>query len=131
MELMNILKLGTMGYKPAEIKQLSESGIDSDTVIELAKNGYKAEDVNELIKLASTEPKPQPEKEEPDKKPDDAGKPAGESEAQPDIDKLKKELEEQKALVTKLQKKNASEDLGTGKTETARDSFRNALKNLY
>lgn len=131
MELMNILKLGTMGFKPAEIKQLSESGIDSDTVIELAKNGYKADDVNELIKLASTEPKPEPEKTAPDKKPDDAGKPAGESEAQPDIDKLRRELEESKATVISLQKQNAQKDLGPDKTETPRETFQKALRSLY
>ena len=131
MELINAIKLGTMGFKPNEIKQFSESGIDSDTVIELAKNGYKAEDVNELIKLASTEPKPEPAKTEPAKTPDDAGTPAGETKDQPDIDKLRKELEEEKAKVITLQKQNAQKNLGPDKTETPRQSFQNALRDLY
>ena len=130
MELLNAIKLGTMGYKPAEIKQFAESGIDSEQVIELAKAGYKAEDVSELIKLASTEPKPEPPTP-PATLPDDAGKEAGEPKAQEDIDKLRKELEEEKAKVVTLQKQNAQKNLGPDKIETPRQTFQNALRSLY
>lgn len=130
MELLNAIKLGTMGFKPSEIKQFGESGIDSEQVIELAKAGYKAEDVSELIKLASTEPKPEPPTP-PATLPDDAGKEAGESKAQEDIDKLRKELEEEKKKVSDLQKQNAQKNLGPDKSETPRQTFQNALKNLY
>lgn len=130
MELVNMLKLGTMGFKPADIKTFSESGIDSDTVIELAKQGYKAEDVSELIKLASTEPAAPPEQTPPATKPDDAGK-EPEKQSESDIDVLRKELEEQKALVINLQKQNAHKNLQGDPQPTARDRFREALKNLY
>lgn len=130
MELLNAIKLGTMGFKPSEIKQFGESGIDSEQVIELAKAGYKAEDVSELIKLASTEPKPEPPTPSATL-PDDAGKEAGEPKAQEDIDKLRKELEEEKKKVSDLQKQNAQKNLGPDKTETPRQTFQNALRSLY
>lgn len=130
MELLNAIKLGTMGFKPSDIKQFNESGIDSEQVIELAKAGYKAEDVSELIKLASMEPKPEPPTP-PATLPDDAGKEAGETKAQEDIDKLRKELEEEKAKLVTLQKQNAQKNLGPDKTETPRQTFQNALRSLY
>ena len=130
MELLNAIKLGAMGFKPADIKQFSESGLDSEQVIELAKAGYKAEDVSELIKLASTEPKPEPPTP-PATLPDDAGKEAGEPKAQEDIDKLKEELNEVKTKYINLQRQNAQKNLGPDKTETPRQSFQNALRSLY
>lgn len=133
MELLNMVKLGTMGYKPADIKEINASGIDSDQIIELAKAGYKATDVSELIKLAQEEPKPKPE-EKPDEKPDNPSETAG-AEDEPDnkqkLEDALKQLEEQKAIISKLQSKNASKDLGQPETAKPADIFRNALREVY
>lgn len=135
MELLNMVKLGTMGFKPADIKQLGASGIDSDQIIELAKAGYQVTDVNELIKLAQEDPKPKENPEDKDgEKPDNPPKPAGDKD-EPDNNKALedalKQLEEQKAIITKLQEKNAQKDLGTPQTTTPADAFRNALREVY
>ena len=133
MELLNMVKLGTMGYKPADIKEINASGIDSEQIIELAKAGYKATDVSELIKLAQEEPKPKPE-EKPDEKPDNPSETAG-ADSEPDnkqkLEDALKQLEEQKAIISKLQSKNASKDLGQPETAKPEDVFRNALREVY
>lgn len=132
MELLNMVKLGTMGFKPADIKQLNASGIESEQIIELAKAGYQVTDVNELIKLAQEDPKPKPE-DKPDEKPDNPPETAG-AENKPDNKALEdalRQLEEQKAIITKLQEKNAQKDLGTPQTTTPADAFRNALREVY
>lgn len=132
MELLNMVKLGTMGFKPADIKQLGASGIDSEQIIELAKAGYQVTDVNELIKLAQEDQKPKPD-EKPDEKPDNPSETAGDKD-EPDNKTLEdalKQIEEQKAIITKLQEKNAQKDLGTPKITTPADAFRNALREVY
>jgi len=132
MELLNMVKLGTMGFKPADIKQLNASGIESDQIIELAKAGYQVTDVNELIKLAQEDPKPKPE-DKPDEKPDNPSETAGAGD-EPDNKALEdalKQLEEQKAIISKLQEKNAQKDLGAPQTTTPADAFRNALREVY
>ena len=55
MEFTNMIKLGALGFKPDDIRKIKDSGIKSDEIIELAKNGYTPKDVDELIKLANDE----------------------------------------------------------------------------
>lgn len=133
MELLNMVKLGTMGFKPADIKQLGASGIDSEQIIELAKAGYQVTDVNELIKLAQEDPKPKPE-DKPDEKPDSPPETAGE-EDKPDnskaLEDALKQLEEQKAIISKLQEKNSQKDLGKPETVSPEEAFKNALREIY
>lgn len=133
MELLNMVKLGTMGFKPADIKQLNASGIESEQIIELAKAGYQVTDVNELIKLAQEEPKPKPE-EKPAAEPEKPAETAGAKDELDDKQKLEDalaQLEEQKAIISKLQSKNASKDLGQPETQKPEDVFRNALREVY
>jgi hypothetical protein len=134
MELLNMVKLGTMGFKPADIKAINASGIESDQIIELAKAGYQATDVNELIKLAQEEPKPQPE-EKPDEKPDNPSEAAGADDKLNDIQKkleeTEKKLAEQTEALKKAQSKNASKDLGAGNQKSAQDLVRESLRTLY
>lgn len=133
MELLNMVKLGTMGFKPADIKQLGASGIDSEQIIELAKAGYQVTDVNELIKLATDAPKPKPE-EKPAAEPEKPAETAGAKDELDDKQKLEDalaQLEEQKAIISKLQSKNASKDLGQPETKKPEDVFRNALREVY
>ena len=134
MELLNMVKLGTMGFKPADIKAINASGIESDQIIELAKAGYQATDVNELIKLAQEEPKPQPE-EKPDEKPDNPSETAGADNKLDDIQKkleeTEKKLAEQTEALKKAQSKNASQNLGAGNQKSAQDLVRESLRTLY
>lgn len=131
MELVNMIKLGTMGYKPADIKQINASGIDSEQIIELAKSGYAASDVNELIKLAQEPTQTPPEKKEPEAPPE---KP----EAKPEIDELNNkikeltgQLEEAQTTIKKIQSDNANINLGSGNRKSARELVQESLRNLY
>lgn len=131
MELVNMIKLGTMGYKPADIKQINASGIDSEQIIELAKSGYAASDVNELIKLAQEPTQTPPEKKELEAPPE---KP----EVKPEIEELNNkikeltgQLEEAQTTIKKIQSDNANKDLGSGNQKTARELVQESLRNLY
>ena len=134
MELLNMVKLGTMGFKPADIKQLNASGIESEQIIELAKAGYQVTDVNELIKLAQEDPKPKPE-DKPDEKPDNPPETAGATDKPDNNDKALedalKQIEEQKSIITKLQEKNSQKDLGKPETVSPEEAFKNALREIY
>jgi len=134
MELLNMVKLGTMGFKPADIKAINASGIESDQIIELAKAGYQATDVNELIKLAQEEPKPQPEPEpepEPDNHPGNGGASAQLDDIQKKLEEKEKELAAANEALKKAQNKNASQNLGAGNQKTATDLVKESLRTLY
>lgn len=134
MELLNMVKLGTMGFKPADIKAINASGIESDQIIELAKAGYQATDVSELIKLAQEEPKPQPEPEpelEPDNRPGDDGANDELDSIKKQLEETQKKLEEQTEALKKAQSKNASKNLGAGTQKTATDLVKESLRTLY
>lgn len=134
MELLNMVKLGTMGFKPADIKQLNASGIESEQIIELAKAGYQVTDVNELIKLAQEEPKPKPEEkpaEEPDKPAETAGAKDELDDIQKELEETKKKLAEQTEALKKAQSKNASQNLGAGQQKSATELVKESLRTLY
>ena len=134
MELLNMVKLGTMGFKPADIKKFDASGIESEQIIELAKNGYKAEDVDELIKLATEQPAPKPE-DKPDEKPDNPSETAGDNtqldDIQKELEETKKKLAEQTEALKKAQSKNASQNLGAGQQKSATELVKESLRTLY
>lgn len=134
MELLNMVKLGTMGFKPADIKAINASGIESEQIIELAKAGYQATDVNELIKLAQDEPKPQPEEKpaaEPEKPAETAGADGELDDIKKKLEETQKQLAEQTEALKKAQSKNASKDLGGGNQKTAADLVKESLRTLY
>ena len=128
MNLTDMVKLGAHGYKPSEIKKFDSAGIKTDELIELAKNGYSASDVDELIKSAS-EPEPQPNEGsmvEPEPQPENKG--------DANEDKLKEmdsKLKEAEDTIKKLQEANATKNLGTPNEKKAEDEFKDALKSLY
>ena len=66
MKLTDSIKLAVKGYKPADIKRLDESGLDTDTILALSGAGYTVNDVDELINIASKGP----EQQEPPKEPE-------------------------------------------------------------
>ena len=131
MELVNMLKLGTMGFKPADIKQINAAGIETDQIVELAKSGYAVSDVNELIKLAQ-EPGQTPPEETPKAQPEKPTEtPPEKSEQDDKIAKLEKALEEANSTIKKIQFDNASKDLGAGNTKSPRELVQESLRQLY
>ena len=130
-----MLKLGSMGFKPDDIKKIKSSGIDSDSIIELAKNGYTAKDVDELIALTKEDAgttadgtKPEP------KTPDDGSDGDGDKDKldyKEELEKRDKTIEEMKSQILGLQDKLAGKKLADTDTSGSRDQVKEAFKNLY
>ena len=140
MEFTNMIKLGALGFKPDDIRKIKDSGIKSDEIIELAKNGYTPKDVDELIKLANDEGGLQPEDGADEKEPESNPASAGGENASDDkstdpkdaeIEELKKKLEEDEKRIKDIQNKNASQNLGNAQPKTNRELVQEALRNLY
>lgn len=132
MEWLDTLKLATLGYKPDKIKELSDSGIDSKTIIELSKNGYSAEDMSELLKLKPIETdKVQPDKTETiiDKSSEEGEK--DNFDYKKEIADRDKEIEELKKTVEKIQLDNAHHDSSDKSEPSPAEKTREALRNLY
>ena len=137
MKLTDSIKLAVKGYKPADIKRLDESGLDTDTILALSGAGYTVNDVDELINIASKGPEQQePTKEPEGKLPDN---PDGQSGAEdPDSVDYKQKLadtmkllEESQQTIKKLQEQNASKSLQTPEQKTPKQMVDDALRNLY
>ena len=138
MKLTDSIKLAVKGYKPADIKRLDESGLDTETILQLSGAGYSVTDVDELINIASDGRKAEGSNndvsntDEPDKN-DTSNK----EEKTDDVDYKKmfeesqKMLTESQELVKKLQDMNASKDLGSASVKSPRELVDEALKNLY
>lgn len=140
MEFTNMIRLGALGFKPDDIRKIKDSGIKSDEIIELAKNGYTPKDVDELIKLANDEGALQPEDGADEKTPESNPATAGDENASDDkgtdpkdaeIEELKKKLEEDEKRIKEIQNKNASQNLGNAQPKTNRELVQEALRNLY
>ena len=136
MKLTDMIRLGVKGFKPAEIKQLNGSGIETDEIIKLAENGYSLADINELITLSGDEKKVQPGNEG-DKQ--DAHGPeqnAGhEGDKQDDyiekINSQEKEIAELKKTLQEVQNKNASSNLGPADQKDPRKELQEIFKSIY
>ena len=137
MKLTEMIQMGALGFKPADIKKFGESGIESKDIIELAKSGYTANDVDELIKLsqetAGGTAAPSTDEKPPEGNPgagsDDAGDDNIDNKTDPDPKDA--EIEKLRAEISKLQDANASKDIGQSKQITAEEKFQEALKSLY
>ena len=138
MKLTDSIKLAVKGYKPADIKRLDESGLDTETILQLSGAGYSVTDVDELINIASDGRKAEGSNndvsntDEPDNN-DTSNK----DEKSDDVDYKKmfeesqKMLTESQELVKKLQDMNASKNLGGASVKSPRELVDEALKNLY
>ena len=136
MKLTDSIKLAVKGFKPADIKRLDESGLDTETILALSGAGYSVNDVDELINNASEGPKEQePPKEPEEKMPDNS---TGQSGAEPDDVDYKQKLadtmkllEESQQTIKRLQEQNASKSLQTPEQKTPKQMVDDALRNLY
>lgn len=137
MKLTDSIKLAVKGYKPADIKRLDESGLDTDTILALSGAGYTVNDVDELINIASKGPEQQePQKEPGEKMPDNSTGQDG-ADNPDDVDYKQKLadtmklLEESQQTIKKLQEQNASKSLQTPEQKTPKQMVDDALRNLY
>lgn len=133
MKLTDMIKLGSKGFKPADIKSLGESGIETDEIIKLAENGYSVADINELISLAGSEESLQPgnnEHVDPDGLQDHSGN-EGEKSKSDNTEALKNEVEELKKKLASIQDQNASRNLGGSDPEDPRKEVQNIFRQIY
>lgn len=136
MKLSDMIKLGAKGFKPADIKELEGSGVQTDDVIKLAENGYSVADVKELITIAGTDEQLQPGN---DSKKEDSG-PDPKDGDDGDKDKLdykkeyeakQTEAEDLKKKLAELQLENSRKNLGDGKTEDPREKVQEIFRQIY
>lgn len=137
MKLTEMIQMGALGFKPADIKKFGESGIESKDIIELAKSGYTANDVDELIKLsqesADTTAKQSTEEKPPEGDPGAVGDDTSDDniDNKTDPDPKDAEIEKLKAEISKMQDANAHTNIGQTNTISAEEKFQEALKGLY
>ena len=138
MKLTDTIKLATKGYKPADIKRLSESGLDTDTILQLSGAGYSVNDVDELIKIASDEPgqgaaanNTEDVKNEPENSSGNADEKPDDMDYKQMFEESQKMLKESQDLVSKLQEMNASKNLSGDKIKTPKELVDDAIRNLY
>ena len=135
MELTKILKLGTMGFKPSDIKKINASGIDSDSIIALAENGYSAGDVDELITLTQESTDSTAVEIKHDAiTPDDASKADSENSSvdyKKELETRDKEIEGMKLQISDLQNKLAGKKLADTTQSDTREKVQEIFKNIY
>ena len=136
MKLTDSIKLAVKGYKPADIKRLDESGLDTDAILALSGAGYTVNDVDELINIASKGPEQQePTKEPGENLPDNSTGQIGEESDSVDykakLDETLRLLEESQQTIKRLQEANASKSLTNPEQKTPKQMVDDALRNLY
>lgn len=101
MNIAEIVKLSTNGYKVSEINELKDIAKDNPDALTLALNGNSFSDVKELLSLAATEE---------DTKSEVVKAYPGESDPEPDYkslyEELKKESDTMKNTIKEIQKEN-------------------------
>lgn len=115
MKVADILKLTAAGYKPADIKELSELEKSQPEAVQIAASGASLQDVKDLISLAATEEADSAE---------GADQGADESDPGPDYKSMYEELKSQtdklQETLGKLQSDNSHKDL-SGNTQKSLD----------
>ena len=103
MKITEIASLIGKGYKVEEVKELATIAATTPEALEMAKAGAKVADIKELISMADAGDDKKPDVTSPDPE-------TGKNDPTPDYkqlyDELKKESEELKATVSKLQNDN-------------------------
>ena len=136
MKLADMIKLGMNGFKPADIKQLTGSGVSTDEIISLAKNGYSVTDINELITLSGQAEEVQPGNDghsEPQGPADLPGNEGAKVEADyiERINTQEQELAKLRSTLEAVQNQNAARDLGGAGPEDPREKLQAIFKGIY
>ena len=101
MNIAEIVKLSTNGYKVSEINELKGIAKDNPDALTLALNGNSFSDVKDLLSLAAAEE---------DTKSETVTADQGESDSEPDYkslyEELKKESDTMKNTIKEIQKEN-------------------------
>lgn len=128
MGITDYIKLGMLGIKPAEIKELKEKELTMEQIVGLAEKGYTPADMAALAELASETPEDHPTPE-PDKK---TGEPDDKPKQPEDKKEENQELLKAQQLILKLQNQLAGKDLSGGKPEkTNREKVQDIFRNIY
>ena len=135
MTIAEMIKLGVKGFKPSDIREINESGIPTDQIIDLAKNGYSTADVKELITLAGESGQSQPGNEE-HSEPSGPVVPPENKGAEQDDYKIKyeqqaAEMEKLNSALKEVQNQFASQNLGTEVQEDPRQKLQEIFKSIY
>ena len=115
-------------------------------IVALAKQGYKPNDIKELIELTKEAPEGKPEDQEKQPKPEDAEKPSEDKPeeeekkdggASPDqldykeeVEKLKAQLQEKEDKLAKLQKENVRRNADTGDKKPDAEAFADVMRSF-
>ena len=136
MNIVDMIKLGLSGYKPSDIKKLEGSGIDSDSIIGLAKNGYSVDDINELITMSKQSEEVQPGNngqtapEGPQELPGNKGEDKADKMEQL-INEQSAEIENLKKTLEAAQRQNSTRNLGGAEPVDPRSAVQEAFKQIY
>ena len=126
MKITEIASLIGKGYKVEEVKELATIAATTPEALEMAKTGAKVSDIKELIALADAGDESKPDANTPDPE-------AGKKDQTPDYQKmyeeLKKESEELKAKVSKLQEDNTHKN-NEGEEKKPEDILSDIMKSL-
>ncbi len=135
MKITESIKLATKGFKPADIKQIEDAGINTDDIIKLAESGYSPSDVSELITLAQEKEEDVQPKTKAEEVPEAS---AGTGDQGSENDDLIKEIESKdeeiknlKSTISKIQSGNASRNLGGSDEKSNREKVQEAFATLY
>ena len=134
MNLAETLKLATKGFKPNDIRQIKEAGIETEEIVKLADNGYSVEDVNSLIQLTQegTEELQPKTKESDDEPKQDPG--TGEEASinyKEEIESKDEEIRKLQSKIAEIQNRNASRNLGSAPEKSNREKIQEAFATLY
>lgn len=115
-------------------------------IVALAKQGYKPNDIKELIELTKEAPEGKPEDQEKQPIPEDAEKPSEDKPkeeekkdggASPDqldykeeVEKLKAQLQETENKLSKLQKENVRRNADTGDKKPDAEAFADVMRSF-
>lgn len=123
MTILEAIKLGKKGLKPADVKSINEAGVPTDDVISLIDAGYSVNEMNELISL-SKEPSPEPTVELPDQ--------PKETERQKQVEDTKNaEIEKLQSQIKQMQIAAGSKRLEEAPQKSNADKLKDVLKSIY
>lgn len=134
MGLIENMKLAKAGFKPDEIKAFQTSGIETNEIIELSKNGYSASDIATLIEISKDESGVlQPGNMDSETSKTDPGNDGEKDDLhyKEELESKNAEIEKLKAQIEMQQKRNASQNLGGSEKEDYHAKIKEAFKGLY
>lgn len=136
MKLADMIKLGMNGFKPADIKQLNNSGMTTDEIINLTKSGYSVADAVELIAMAGNDEEVQPGNDGKEDPQGPAELPGNEGDQSKNdyIEKInaqEQELEKLKKTLETVQQQNSVRNLGGADPKDPREEVKEIFRQIY